>query len=176
MSVVGGWRSRWTLSGPTPSPQKANIILFEANSNLLPDLMTAVHTAADFNQTISGVQNNVSVVLDELGVVLRIRSPTKPRTTAISPRPPGTRTSSSWRLRATTARLAVTPAYSPNVVAVGGTELTLDSNNNWQSERVSGDVTPPEWGQVGSGYGPSLYESEPAYQAGVQTSVPLGNR
>ena len=61
---VGGWGLEITMDvewAHAVAP-KANIILFEANSNLLPDLMTAVHTAADFNQTISGVQNNVSVV------------------------------------------------------------------------------------------------------------------
>ena len=65
------------------------------------------------------------------------------------------------------------PAYSPNVVAVGGTLLTLDGSN-WQSERVWGDKLPPpeqpyqQFG--GTGYGESKYESEPAYQAGVQSS------
>src|SRR5262249_17500701 len=50
------------------------------------------------------------------------------------------------------------PAYSPNVLAVGGTSLSLDYWGN-----VSG-----EGGWGGSGGGPSEYESEPAYQEGVQ--------
>jgi hypothetical protein len=52
------------------------------------------------------------------------------------------------------------PAYSPNVVAVGGTSLTLNADNTWAAET----------GWSGSGGGTSLYESEPAYQAGVQTT------
>jgi len=53
------------------------------------------------------------------------------------------------------------PAVSPNVVAVGGTALTLGANNAYASE--SG------WG--GSGGGPSTYEAKPAYQAGVVTQT-----
>ena len=51
------------------------------------------------------------------------------------------------------------PAYSPNVVAVGGTTLT-----------VSGDsyVSETAWSDAGSGQ--STVESEPTYQDGVQTS------
>jgi hypothetical protein len=49
------------------------------------------------------------------------------------------------------------PAYSYNVVAVGGTSLYLDSNGEYQSE--SG------WG--GSGGGISQYEPQPGYQNGV---------
>ena len=51
------------------------------------------------------------------------------------------------------------PAYSPNVVAVGGTTLTL-SGNNYVSEVGWSD----------SGGGQSTCESEPTYQLGVQTS------
>ena len=51
------------------------------------------------------------------------------------------------------------PAYSPNVVAVGGTHLNL-TGNNYVSET----------GWPGSGGGQSKYESEPAYQRGQQYS------
>jgi len=51
------------------------------------------------------------------------------------------------------------PAYSPNVVAVGGTSLFIDSQGNYQSE--SG------WSDGGGGI--SQYESQPAYQNGVVT-------
>jgi hypothetical protein len=59
------------------------------------------------------------------------------------------------------------PASSPNVVAVGGTTLTLNANNNWLTES----------GWSGSGGGPSGYESQPAYQSGVvsQTSTARAN-
>jgi hypothetical protein len=51
------------------------------------------------------------------------------------------------------------PAYSPNVMAVGGTSLTLDSSDNYKSES----------GWSGSGGGISVYESQPSYQSGVVT-------
>jgi len=50
------------------------------------------------------------------------------------------------------------PAYSPNVVAVGGTTLTV-SGQNYVSET----------GWSGSGGGISSYENQPAYQKGVVT-------
>ena len=52
------------------------------------------------------------------------------------------------------------PAYSPNVVAVGGTTLNLNENNSIQSETA--------WS--GSGGGISQYETEPAYQEQVQST------
>ena len=51
------------------------------------------------------------------------------------------------------------PAYSPNVVAVGGTSLTLDGSGNYVSET----------GWSGSGGGISAVESQPSYQNGVVT-------
>ena len=52
------------------------------------------------------------------------------------------------------------PAYSPNVLAAGGTTLTLNANNAIQSETA--------WS--GSGGGTSQYEPEPAYQQGFQST------
>lgn len=49
------------------------------------------------------------------------------------------------------------PAYSSNVVAVGGTTLTVDSSGNYVSESA--------WS--GSGGGISQYESQPTYQQGI---------
>ncbi len=54
------------------------------------------------------------------------------------------------------------PAYSPNVLAAGGTTLTLNANNTIQSETA--------WS--GSGGGTSQYEPEPAYQQGFQSTRP----
>jgi subtilase family serine protease len=53
------------------------------------------------------------------------------------------------------------PAYSPNVVAVGGTNLTLTAQNAWSSEA----------GWSGSGGGISTQESKPAYQSTVTQSA-----
>jgi len=56
---------------------------------------------------------------------------------------------------------ALWPASSPNVLAVGGTALTLGAANVWSSEI----------GWNGSGGGPSTYESQPSYQQGVVTQT-----
>ncbi len=52
------------------------------------------------------------------------------------------------------------PADSPDVIAAGGTSLTLNSDSSYNSESA--------WG--GSQGGPSAYENIPAYQSAVQTS------
>ena len=53
------------------------------------------------------------------------------------------------------------PAASPNVLAIGGTTLTLDSNNNYLSES----------GWSGSGGGISAYMAMPSYQSNWSTIV-----
>ena len=53
------------------------------------------------------------------------------------------------------------PAASPNVLAVGGTALTLGTGGVWSSET----------GWSGSGGGPSAQEAQPAYQHGVVTQT-----
>ena len=50
------------------------------------------------------------------------------------------------------------PASSPNVLAVGGTRLTVGTNGTYVAET----------GWSGSGGGVSAFETEPAYQLGVQ--------
>ena len=53
------------------------------------------------------------------------------------------------------------PAASPNVLGVGGTSLTVNSSGGWGSET----------GWSGSTGGPSAYEPQPSYQAGVVTQT-----
>jgi hypothetical protein len=53
------------------------------------------------------------------------------------------------------------PSVSANVLAVGGTQLTLDSSGNYLSET----------GWSGSGGGISAYVSQPGYQKGVVTQT-----
>jgi kumamolisin len=59
------------------------------------------------------------------------------------------------------------PAAQPFVTGVGGTSLTLDSNNNYSSETTwnipSGATTPPN---VASGGGISQFWTQPSWQAG----------
>jgi subtilase family serine protease len=52
------------------------------------------------------------------------------------------------------------PAISPNVLAVGGTNLMVDGSGNYQGET----------GWSGSGGGTSSYECEPGFQQSVQNS------
>jgi autotransporter-associated beta strand protein len=66
------------------------------------------------------------------------------------------------------------PASSPNVIAVGGTTLTVNENNS--SEYSYGGET--SWGnntssgsEGGGGGGVSQYESQPSYQSGVVSST-----
>ena len=62
------------------------------------------------------------------------------------------------------------PAFSPNVVAVGGTSLTLNADNSYNSETGWGYYSDSAGAFIGSGGGLSLYEPEPAYQQGVQST------
>ncbi len=61
-----------------------------------------------------------------------------------------------WLRRAIPAPAGGYPAYSPNVLAVGGTSLMLSGNNDGS-----------ETGWSGSGGGVSQYESQPGYQQGL---------
>ena len=62
------------------------------------------------------------------------------------------------------------PAFSPDVVAVGGTTLTLNADDSYNSETGWGSTSGAGGLSVGSGGGISLYEPEPAYQQGVQST------
>ena len=62
------------------------------------------------------------------------------------------------------------PAFSPNVVAVGGTSLTLNGDNSYNSETGWGYYSAAAGAFIGSGGGISLYEPEPAYQQAVQST------
>src|SRR5271167_4302867 len=62
------------------------------------------------------------------------------------------------------------PAYSPNVVAVGGTSLILNEDGSYNSETGWGYQSASLGAFIGSGGGISLYEPEPAFQQGVQST------
>jgi len=62
------------------------------------------------------------------------------------------------------------PAYSPDVVAVGGTSLALNANGSYNSEMGWGYYSDSVGAFIGSGGGVSLYEPEPAYQLLVQST------
>ena len=60
------------------------------------------------------------------------------------------------------------PAFSPNVVAVGGTSLYVNADNSYNSETGWGYNSATYGTFIGSGGGISQYEAEPAYQLAVQ--------
>ena len=62
------------------------------------------------------------------------------------------------------------PAYSPNVVAVGGTSLSVDASGDYLGESY--------WNNsFGSGgYGTSSVESQPGYQNGKVDEISATNR
>ncbi len=139
----------------------AKIILVEANSQSLADLMAGAATAAS--------QPGVSVVSMSWGfaegqAVLGTDEATYDSTFAA---PGVTFVASTGDYGAADP---VYPAFSPNVLAVGGTSLALNADNSYNGESGWGYSSDTLGTFIGSGGGLSRYESEPAYQAGVQST------
>ncbi|MGA2255638.1 MAG: S53 family peptidase, partial [Thermoguttaceae bacterium] len=139
----------------------AKIILVEANSQSLSDLMTAAATAAS--------QPGVSTVSMRWGFaegqgVSAAQEAAYDQTFAV---PGVTFVASTGDYGAADP---VYPAFSPNVLAVGGTSLTLNADNSYNSETGWGYYSSSVGSFIGSGGGLSQYEAEPAYQAGVQST------
>ncbi len=147
----GGWEVEESLDvewAHAIAPQ-ANIILFEANSDSDSDLMTAVKTAAAYSgvsvvsMSWSGPEDSSETSYDSYFTTPANHvNVTFLASTGDSGAPGGY------------------PAFSPNVVAVGGTTLNYNSSTSTWSETAWSD----------GGGGPSVYESEPSYQESVQTS------
>lgn len=130
----------------------ANILLVEANSSSYSDLMTAVSYAAN--------QTGVSVVSMSWG-----GSEWSGETSYDSYFTTPTGHNGVTFVASTgDSGSSGAPEYgsvSPNVLAVGGTQLTLNSTGGYGSET----------GWSGSGGGISAYESQPSYQNGVVTQT-----
>jgi hypothetical protein len=139
----------------------AQIILVEANSQALTDLMAGVTTAA--------CQPGVSVVSISWGYAEGIGV-----LAADEAAYDGSFTTPGVTFVASTgdygAAAPVYPAFSPNVLAVGGTSLLLNGDNTYQSETGWGYSSSSLGMFIGSGGGISQYETEPAYQGGVQST------
>ncbi len=139
----------------------AQIILVEANSQSLSDLMAGVATAA--------AQPGVSVVSMSWGfpegqAVFAADEAAYDRVFNV---PGVTFVASTGDYGAADPEY---PAYSPDVVAVGGTSLTLNADGSYNSEAGWGYYSSAAGALIGSGGGLSLYEPEPAYQTGVQST------
>jgi hypothetical protein len=126
----------------------ASLILVEANSDSMTDLLNAAKTAA----ALPGV----SVVSMSWGDA-EFANETNYDSYFTSPagHTPVTFVAASGDHGAP----PIYPATSPNVLSVGGTTLNLDSQGNWQSETA--------WS--GSGGGFSAYETQPSYQKTLVT-------
>ncbi len=122
----------------------AKILLVEANSSNLNDLLQGVSYAASHANVVS-----MSWGGSEFSGQTSYDSTFSHSGTAFVASSGDSGAPVSW------------PASSPNVLAVGGTQLTLTSSGGWGSET----------GWSGSGGGPSAYENMPAYQNGVVTST-----
>jgi hypothetical protein len=139
----------------------AKIILVEANGQSLADLMAAAATAA--------AQPGVSTVSMSWGFaegqgVSAAQEAVYDQTFAV---PGVTFVASTGDYGAADP---VYPAFSPNVLAVGGTSLSLNADNSYNGESGWGYYSTSAGAFIGSGGGISQYESEPAYQAGVQAT------
>ena len=143
----------------------ARIILVEADSQSLSDLMTAVATAAQ--------QPGVSVVSMSWGFVegLDVLAADEAAYDSYFTTPAG---HTGVTFVASTgdygAAVPLYPAMSPNVVAIGGTSLTLNADDSYQSEAGWGAYSNSMGVFLGSGGGLSQYEAEPDYQQGVQST------
>ncbi len=139
----------------------AQIVLVEANSQSLPDLMASVATAA--------AQPGVSVVSMSWGFPegQSIFAADEANYDSVFNVPGVTFLASTGDYGVSDPEY---PAFSPNVVAVGGTSLNLNADNSYNSETGWGYYSDSMGLSIGSGGGLSLYEPEPSYQAGVQST------
>jgi hypothetical protein len=132
----------------------ANIVLVEAKSASLSDLLGAVQYAA--TQTGASVVSMSWGASEFAGEAAYDSVFNQPGVTFVaSAGDNGAWYGADW------------PASSPNVLAVGGTTLSVSSTGSYLGETAWTSYSP--W-QYGGGGGYSSYESEPAYQSGVQSS------
>ena len=143
----------------------AQIILVEANSQALSDLMASAATAAN--------QPGVSVVSMSWGfpegqsVLAQDEATYDSYLTTPAGHQGVTFVASTGDYGTADPEY---PAYSPNVVAVGGTSLYLNADNTYNSETGWGYNSAAQGTLIASGGGVSQYEVEPAYQMGVQST------
>jgi subtilase family serine protease len=130
------------------APQ-AKILLVEANSSSLGDLTSAINYARK--------QPGVSVVSMSFGTS---EFPQELRYDSILTTPPGHNGITFVAASGDSGAGTLWPAVSPNVLSVGGTMLLTGP-----AGRYVGEI-----GWYDSGGGVSMYETEPGYQVGVQST------
>ncbi len=131
----------------------ASIVLVEASSSTITNLNTAVTTASKMS--------GVSVVSMSWSGG---ESSSETSEDSIFTTPSGHQGVTFLAATGDSGTPSGYPAFSPNVVAVGGTSLYLNSDNSYQSETAWSNTT------GAGGYGSSSYEAEPAYQESVQST------
>jgi hypothetical protein len=150
-SSPGGWDVEESLDvewAHSIAPN-ANIILFEANSNSYSDLLKAVSTAAHYagvsavSMSWGGGESSSETGYDSYFLT-----------------PSGHQGVTFLAATGDDGTPANYPAFSPNVVAVGGTSLDINSSGTYISE------TPWDNSTGADGGGISRYESQPSYQTG----------
>jgi len=158
-NAVGYWDVEESLDvewAHAIAPQ-ANIVLLEANSVSWDDLISTVKTAA----ALPGV----SVVSMSWGA--DIGGTDIPSCDPDFLTPTGHQGVTFLAASGDAGSSAVLyPAYSPDVLAVGGTTLMINSDGSYIGES----------GWSGSGGGMSPYESQPAYQSGIVSDVSATQR
>jgi hypothetical protein len=164
---TGGWEAEEALDvewAHALAPG-AQIIVVEANSESLADLMASVATAAR--------QPGVSVVSMSWGfpegqaVLAQDEALYDRDLTTPAGHTPVTFVASTGDYGTNDPEY---PSFSPNVVAVGGTSLYLNADNSYKNETGWGYFSSQFNAFIGSGGGASLYEPQPTYQAGVQST------
>ena len=164
---TGGWETEEELDVEWAHAMApgAQIVVVEANSQSLADLMASVATAAN--------QPGVSVVSMSWGfpegqaVLSADEALYDGDFTTPAGHTPVTFVASTGDYGTADPEY---PSFSPNVVAVGGTSLFLNADNSYNNETGWGYFSDQVGAFIGSGGGVSLYEPQPAYQAGVQTT------
>ncbi|HWE36998.1 MAG TPA: hypothetical protein VG406_10565 [Isosphaeraceae bacterium] len=129
----------------------AHIVVVEAKSTSLGDLLNAVDTAKNIpGVSVVSMSWGTSEFAGQTALDSTFTTPSghTPITFVAASGDAGAFGGSSW------------PASSPNVVAVGGTSLTIGAGGTIASES----------GWLGSGGGVSSFEAAPSYQSGVQST------
>ncbi len=168
MDPLGGWEGEEALDVEWAHAMApgASIDFVVSNSNLTTDLIAAVNAAAKLpgvsvvSMSFSGGDNVDNSVLYQTEFSTELSDDSALSESGV------TFVASSGDYGAPSGY----PSYSPNVVSVGGTALYINPNNSyareigWSVGNDAGNL------RAGAGGGVSSFETEPSYQAGVQTT------